>query len=255
MANLLAGKENVHWTAIFSCLMVLGRFAWPHSYQNCPFTTRLAKAKIATWAAYFALPFLNVPQLHGVLLWVALLSFTLLPCSVLLCYTLFHSTSFYCSWHSFAVFCFIVVNVGCFALFRLVLRWCAIRDLILLCFTLLWSPLLHFALVYFASLTYDAKRTFHESEPPNDALVARATPRRPQPEKSWRASSSSSSVFTAALVTSLTSSHVWTSVNLPDEKLYTEPDDDDDFQVVENIFCLLLILVTLNGGEHAQAKA
>ena len=42
---------------------------------------------------------------------------------------------------------------------------------------------------------------------------------------------------------------------IPEEELYGEPDDDHDLKVEEGIFDLHLILVVLDGGEHAQAQA
>lgn len=41
----------------------------------------------------------------------------------------------------------------------------------------------------------------------------------------------------------------------PDDELDAEPDDDHDFQVVEQILCLLLVVLILDCGEDAQAKA
>ena len=42
---------------------------------------------------------------------------------------------------------------------------------------------------------------------------------------------------------------------LPEEELYAEPDDDDDLEVEEGVLDLVLELVVLDGGEHAQAQA
>ena len=42
---------------------------------------------------------------------------------------------------------------------------------------------------------------------------------------------------------------------LPEEELYAEPDDDDDLEVEEGFLDLVLELVVLDGGEHAQAQA
>ena len=42
---------------------------------------------------------------------------------------------------------------------------------------------------------------------------------------------------------------------LPEEELYAEPDDDDDLEVEECVLDLVLELVVLDGGEHAQAQA
>ena len=41
----------------------------------------------------------------------------------------------------------------------------------------------------------------------------------------------------------------------PEEELYAEPDDDDDLEVEEGVLDLVLELVVLDGGEHAQAQA
>ena len=40
---------------------------------------------------------------------------------------------------------------------------------------------------------------------------------------------------------------------IPDEKLYTEPDDDDNLQVVEHLPGLVLVL--LDGGEDGEGEA
>ena len=40
---------------------------------------------------------------------------------------------------------------------------------------------------------------------------------------------------------------------IPDEKLYTEPDDDDNLQVVEHLPGLVLVL--LDGGEDREGEA
>ena len=42
---------------------------------------------------------------------------------------------------------------------------------------------------------------------------------------------------------------------LPEEELNAEPDDDDDLEVEEGVLDLVLELVVLDGGEHAQAQA